>query len=288
MKNSTKIVIAVAVAVGVAGYVVPGLLLKQLAVRALRQSTGLEIAYRSLASDFWHRTMDIEGLVFRNPPDFPPGDAIEVRRLHAMYHWRDLGSDNLRLQELDVDIPHLLLIRREDGSTNIERLQAATEPVVPRQKQKGAAKPAAAEPTFGSSFDQLAAEVGAAPAKPAPKPAPAAAATPPAKRAASAPAVAAKELYIGHLHLRIGSVTIQDYGRKKKDGKPHTQELKVDVEQSFDNVTDLDPVAQELAAKILVQEGLRAVTEELQDDKAMEKLSRGFDKLADELGKLLK
>ena len=285
MKTSTKMILGLSLVVGAAGWWLPGPLSKAYLLRELRRATGFEVSYERFHSQPWQRVLEVEGLVFRNPPAFTEPVALEIRRLHARYQWRQLLGDHLELDELTLEVPRVVLVRLADGSTNLEQLQSAAPS---RSARSAPATPVAPAPAKDEWAAALAATEEDAPA-PAPQPAPAAARTPPAPAARAEPPrpAAEPELRIGRLHLQVAKVELVDYGRMKK-GKPYMQTYDLQVDQTFENVTDLDAVGQQLAARVLLQEGVRAVTDQLNDPKTMEKLNKNLDKLAEKLGEFLK
>ncbi len=291
MKTSTKVIIGLSIAVGAAVWWLPGPLSKAYLLRELRRATGFEVTYERLDSQPWQRVLEVEGLVFRNPPAFKEPVALEIRRLHARYQWRQLLGDRLELDELTLEVPRVVLVRLADGSTNLEQLQASATAKSERSKPVTAAVPVAPAPAKDEWAAALAATEEDAPAS-APQPAPAAASRPPAPAASDALAKAAPpadepDLHIGRLRLQVAKIELVDYGRMKK-GQPYMQTYDVNVDQTFENVTDLDAVGQQLAARVLVQEGVRAVADQLSDPETMEKLNKNLDKLAEKLGEFLK
>ena len=288
MKTSTKVIIGLSIVVGAAVWWLPEPLSKMFLLRELRRATGVEVTYDRFHSQPWQRVLEVEGLVFRNPPAFKEPVALEIRRLHARYQWRQLLGDRVELDELTLDVPRVVLVRLADGSTNLEQLQSSA---TSRSAISAPAAPAAPAPAKDEWAAALAATEEAAPASPPPpapgtaasRPAPAA----PAARAKSPPPAAEPDLHIGRLRLQVAKVELVDYGRMKK-GKPYTHTYDVNVDQTFENVTDLDAVGQQLAARVLVQEGVRAVADQLSDPETMEKLNKNLDKLAEKLGEFLK
>lgn len=288
MKTSTKVIIGLSIVVGAAVWWLPEPLSKMFLLRELRRATGVEVTYDRFHSQPWQRVLEVDGLVFRNPPAFKEPVALEIRRLHARYQWRQLLSDRVELDELSLDVPRVVLVRLADGSTNLEQLQSSA---TSRSAISAPAAPAAPAPAKDEWAAALAATAEAAPASPPPpapgtaasRPAPAA----PAARAKAPPPAAEPDLHIGRLRLQVAKVELVDYGRMKK-GKPYTHTYDVNVDQTFENVTDLDAVGQQLAARVLVQEGVRAVADQLSDPETMEKLNKNLDKLAEKLGEFLK
>ena len=291
MKTSTKVIIGLSAVVGVALWWLPGPLSKAVLLRELRRATGFEVTYERFHSQPWQRVLEVEGLVFRNPPAFKEPVALEIRRLHARYQWRQLLGDRLELDELTLEVPRVVLVRLADGSTNLEQLQAAAGARSARSAPAPAA-PAAAAKAPAPAKDEWAAALAAteddasAPAAPAAAQRPTAPAAPVARAAAARPADE-PDLRIGRLRLQVAKIELVDYGRMKK-GKPYMQTYDLKVDQTFENVTDLDVVGQQLAARVLVQEGVRAVADQLSDPETMEKLNKNLDKLAEKLGEFLK
>jgi uncharacterized protein involved in outer membrane biogenesis len=224
----------------------------------IRSSTGLEMEVESLRMGLLSSALEIRGLKLMNPPDFPDREAFDISRIHARYSVRSLFSTNIQLPELVVEVPRVVLVRKADGESNLERVKDTAR----RRKQEAAAgrrepAPPPTEPPAGG-------EAGSGKPAPAEK--------------------VKKGFFIGSLTLRVGTVEMRDYGRLK-DGKPKVKEYDLALDRTFEKVDGIESVVSQMVNEIIMQEALKSVSEQLADPETMKKLDQKLDKAVEKLGK---
>ena len=116
------------------------LLLPVVVVAQLRERTGFDATVETLSCNVFSGRIAVRGLVVKNPASFPIGDFVDLRAFSAEADVGALFSDRLVFDVLTVDVRKVTLVRRADGKSNAELLQASLF---------GA--PAAAVPTSGAA-----------------------------------------------------------------------------------------------------------------------------------------
>jgi hypothetical protein len=94
--------------------------------RELRESTGFDIRVSVLKADPFTGRVVVMGLSARNPPGYPSPDFVDLRELRAdvnVFSW--MFSDHVVINELDVDMERIAIIRRHDGKSNAADFMAA-------------------------------------------------------------------------------------------------------------------------------------------------------------------
>lgn len=102
------------------------LFLPVVAERELRAVTGFDFHVAVLSANPFTGRVVVRGLTARNPPGYPEPDFAEVRAVRAdvrVFSW--LFSDQIVIDELDVDISKVELVRQHDGKTNAGDFMAA-------------------------------------------------------------------------------------------------------------------------------------------------------------------
>jgi hypothetical protein len=94
--------------------------------RELRESTGFDFRVSVLKADPFTGRVYVKGLYARNPPGYPSPDFVELRELRAdvnVFSW--MFSEHAVINELDVDVERIVIIRRHDGKSNAGDFMAA-------------------------------------------------------------------------------------------------------------------------------------------------------------------
>ncbi len=218
-----KIVVVLLVLLVVALVLGRNVAIKSAAQQAIKQATGFDLEVGSVRVGLVKPEFEINELKLINPEDFPERGAFEVRQVKVAYDFLSLFSDNIRLREVVVDIPEAVVVKKADGETNLQRLSA-----VARKEKKTGEKEPAAEP-------------------PAEPPAPAEAGKP------------AKKIRIDLLTLKLGTVRVRDYS--KNEDKPEELTYNLNVNQQFQNVTDIKTVGIMITAMIVQNVGTRVISD---------------------------
>jgi len=92
----------------------------------LRAVTGFEFRVAVLTANPFTGRVAVRGLAATNPPGYPAPDFVELRELHAaveVFSW--IFSDRNVVDDLDLDVARIVLMRRHDGRTNAGDFMAA-------------------------------------------------------------------------------------------------------------------------------------------------------------------
>jgi hypothetical protein len=92
----------------------------------LRTVTGFDIRVSMLTANPFTGRVVVRGFTATNPATYPKPDFIEVRELRAEMNLFSLTfSDRIRINDLDLDVDRIELIRRHDGRSNAGDFMAA-------------------------------------------------------------------------------------------------------------------------------------------------------------------
>jgi hypothetical protein len=92
----------------------------------LRSVTGFDFHVAVLSADPFTGHVVVRGLSARNPPAYPDPDFIEVRELRGdvgLFSW--LFSNRIVIDDLNIDIEKIVLVRAHNGKTNAGDFMAA-------------------------------------------------------------------------------------------------------------------------------------------------------------------
>jgi uncharacterized protein involved in outer membrane biogenesis len=169
-------------------------LVRQVAIRVttgavVRSLTGFDADVEDIRVGILRPSIEVRGLELFNPPDFPNREAIVIERAYVRYSLGMLFAREIHLNEVVLDMPSLVVIRKADGETNLARLG----------KKAGAKPPAGKEP-------------GASPPT----------AEPPASKKEPRP------LRIDRLTIKLGTATFIDYGGRGPEPRTRTFPMNVE------------------------------------------------------------
>ena len=97
----------------------------------LRRRTGFDAEVTSLAVNPLSGRIVVRGLVLTNPPTFPVKDCLQLRAFEADADLWSCFGDKLIIDELNVDVRQLTLVKRSDGHTNLDIFQTNLAGPVP-------------------------------------------------------------------------------------------------------------------------------------------------------------
>lgn len=166
----------------------------------IRARTGFEAQVASLSCNPFAGRLTMRGLVLTNPTAFPAHDFLQLREFHAVGDLPSLLSDRIALDELVLDVRRLDLVRRADGTSNLELFE----------QRLG----------FAS---RMPASTAVAPEKSAAGPAPPPPSAPPGRK-----------FVIRQLTLRFDELVLADYS----GAKPGISDYKFALDQHYENVTE--------------------------------------------------
>jgi pterin-4a-carbinolamine dehydratase len=200
-------------------------LVRAATVRILGAATQFGVELDEVEVGIFARTIDFKGLRLENPEPFEIPEAITISHLHVAWTWAALWSRTAEFRRIHIRIPTVTIVRPETGPSNFEVLernisgwkgadaQATAASVVPVPQFKRAIS---TEPAAGSVAE-------------------------------TSHAHPAAEVRIGELKIHLGTVYVADY--KLGRSKHATAEFEIDHEEVFTDVTDVDTVAAQLAAR---------------------------------------
>jgi uncharacterized protein involved in outer membrane biogenesis len=206
------IVLVLVVAVGV---LARNEIVKKGAIKAVRQATGFDLEVGTVHVGLFSPTFHIDEVKLINPDDFPEATAFDIRQIQVRYDFASLFSDRIRLKEVILDVPTAVMVVKEDGESNLDRL-----------RKTGSSKEE--DPTEPSTKDE-----GKQPESPS----------------ASKPS---KSLLIDRLTLKLGTVHLHRYVEGQQ--KPEVKSYDLKIDRTYEDVTSVQQIGALVATEIAVRE----------------------------------
>lgn len=257
-------VVLLVAALGFALWAMRNALAGYLVVKSVRETTGMKAEYEKVRVRVLHPSVEILGLKLWDPADRPDDPTLEVKRLFVSYVAGSLFGKEIHFRQFELDVPRFVVVQSEKDGNNLERLF---------ERMKAKEKEKKAEPTpreeGGPVPPSEMPEGEPVPPKPA--------ATPPAKPA----------LRIDELTVRFGKIEMRTY--EEGVAEPSVQTYDLNTERTFKDVTDLEPVQQQIMLDVLVAaapallEDLGGLAEDL--GKGSKEERREMEKKAKKIGK---
>jgi uncharacterized protein involved in outer membrane biogenesis len=278
--KSWKVLLIAVFAVAVIGAVVVGSVVRKTVVREVteamaEQLSGFDVAVETMDVSLWRGTAEMTGLKVRNPVGYPEREAFDVERIYVKYAPLSFLGKEIHLKELLVDISRVMVVRNEQGETNIERLDGsrgidreATPVQVVRAPDTPVTRPPASSPSGPVE--------GAEPSEAAPG-------------GASHRKRAEKQVRIDDLTITLGRISVRDYATGGPE--PISFDHTVNEVIQMSDVTDMDEVAEEVQARLMASafSNIGALAEQAiaQFDDLAEQVKKETGVDVSELGKLL-
>ncbi|HBA83121.1 MAG TPA: hypothetical protein DCZ95_03410 [Verrucomicrobia bacterium] len=120
-----KWILALVVLAVIAAVAARNMVVRKMAIRAVEQATDFQLDVGTVQVGLFRPTFDIEQVALLNPEDFPEKTAFDIRRIHVRYDFKSLFGDRLHLREVVLDIPTAVMVVKEDGESNLDRLRQA-------------------------------------------------------------------------------------------------------------------------------------------------------------------
>jgi len=253
MKKIIRNILIVVVLLVVGLLVARNTLIKTVARKVIQQATGFDLELGGVRAGLWSQSFEIRDLKLINPEDFPEATALEINRMFASYEIRSFFADEVHLHEVVLDIPRMVVVQKEDGESNIQRLSQAGQ-----GKKEGEQKPEA---------------------KPGEKQ--------PAEPKAEKPA---RKFRIDTLTLKLGTVEMHKYVQGQDKPEIQVHDLKVD--RTYTNIRDPKQMATILAMAMVEGVGVQAfkdIGKALQNNQGdLDKTGKELEKAAKGVGESLK
>jgi uncharacterized protein involved in outer membrane biogenesis len=172
-----------------------------------RVVAGMPLSIQKFDLDIVHTSVDMEGLLLKNPAGFHDTALVDIPKILVAYERASIFSGKIHLKDIEFDLKQFTVVRNEKGELNLDRLKAL------QGTQKAPAQTKKQEPK--------------APAKPIP-------------------------VQIDRMRLKIGKVVYVDYS----GGQSSTKEFRINLDQSYENITDLYSVARLIVLKAMMSSGI--------------------------------
>lgn len=194
---------------------------RELVVDAITKNGSCEVDLGDIEISPNGQQVSIGRTVFTNPDVPTATPMLEIASLKASLKPTSLLNKNIVLTDLQLHVPQITLVRKADGTTNVDCLGSSLGALLPQLPAPKGKKPGGGGSTA---------------------PASAAAATP-SKKGERTPEVS---LDIERLDLRIDNVAVQDFGRGGPI--PASAEVEIDFHESYEKLTSLEDLQNRLKA----------------------------------------
>lgn len=125
MKKIILNIVIVLVLLFVVGLMTRNAMIKSGVRNAIQQATGFDLAVGGVSAGLLTSSFEISDLKLINPEDFPEETAIEINRMFVRYDLKSFFTDETHIREVVLDIPRLVVVQKEDGESNLQRLSDA-------------------------------------------------------------------------------------------------------------------------------------------------------------------
>ncbi|MBN1268140.1 MAG: hypothetical protein JXB04_01010, partial [Kiritimatiellae bacterium] len=211
MKKILRNILILVVLLVVVALAARNLLIKSAVTRTIEKETGFGVEMEGVKAGLLKPTFEVTGLRLINPEDFADATALEIDRFFVEYDLRSLLTEEIHLRKVIMDIPRVVVVEKEDGETNFQRLAQKTREAA-EESGKGKAESGTAEESQPE-----------APAEPLPETEP-------------EPAKPEKRMRIDELTIKMGTAEVRKYTRE--DPKPKVKTYPIDQERTYRNITD--------------------------------------------------
>src|SRR5829696_2950954 len=101
-------------------------IIKNIAEKQIRQSTGMDVKIGALHVSLTQPVFNLENLVLYNTAEFGGGTFLDVPDLHLEYH-PDTSKREMRLKLVRLNVRELNIVENMQGRTNITSIAGALE-----------------------------------------------------------------------------------------------------------------------------------------------------------------
>lgn len=206
MKLLIKLVMLLTVALVVL-VLARNVVIKAAMVTGSRVVAGIPLSIQKFDFDIVNTSVDMEGLVLKNPSGFHDTVLVDIPKILFAYARGSIFSGRIHVRNIEFDMKQFSVVKNEKGELNLDRLKAL----------QGTQKPSAQAPKTEPK----------APAKPIP-------------------------VQIDRMRLKIGKVVYTDYS----SGQPVAKEFNINIDQIYENITDLYSVVRLIVLKAMMSSGI--------------------------------
>jgi len=173
-----------------------------------RVVAGMPLSIQKFDLDMVHTSVDIEGLVLKNPAGFHDTALVDIPKIFVAYARGAIFTGKIHVKDIEFDMKQFTVVKNEKGELNLDRLKAL-------------------QGTTPKASTRTTQEAPKAPAKAIP-------------------------IQIDSMRLKIGKVVYVDYST----GQPSTKEFLINLDQSYQNITDLNSVVRLIVLKAMMSSGI--------------------------------
>lgn len=91
---------------------------------SIEQETGFPTTLESVTLQPIRGHVSLQDLVITNPGGYPEERFLKMESLKVDFRLRELRGEPIEIRNLEISVPEFVVVRKEDGSTNIEDLLA--------------------------------------------------------------------------------------------------------------------------------------------------------------------
>ncbi|HOW59217.1 MAG TPA: hypothetical protein PLO78_05765 [Candidatus Omnitrophota bacterium] len=125
------------------------LLARNIVIKAVLETgakilTGMSLSIQKFDLDILNTSVDMEGLVLKNPAGFHDTILVEIPKILIAYQRAAILTGKLHFKQVEFDLKQFNVVRNEKGALNLDSLKAlqqkggeAQQPAQPAPEQKG-------------------------------------------------------------------------------------------------------------------------------------------------------
>jgi uncharacterized protein involved in outer membrane biogenesis len=125
VKRMIRNILVVVVLILVTVFIARNSLIKSGAKNFIQQATGFDLEVGGLNAGLFSSAFEINDLKLINPEDFPEATAMDIKRMSVSYDLPSFFTDEIHLREVVLDVPLMVVVQKEDGESNLQRLSEA-------------------------------------------------------------------------------------------------------------------------------------------------------------------
>lgn len=109
---------------GVVAFLARNFIVRKGLETAVSEVTGFPLAIDSFDLGLLDSKVVVKGMRLSNPPGFEDPRCVSIRRLAADVELGTAFQDELHIQEIDLDLDEVVVVRNASGETNLDRMKA--------------------------------------------------------------------------------------------------------------------------------------------------------------------
>ena len=118
-------------AAGIAGLVVVLALVRNPIARrsvelGAERITGFPLTIGAVNVGLFNGQLDVENLKLMNPPDFEERQFVSLPKLHVDYRLRSMLARAPHINDMLIDIDHIVIVKNSKGDSNTQKLKSVT------------------------------------------------------------------------------------------------------------------------------------------------------------------